>query len=940
VTTLFTVASVVLSGGAIRWGAPSTSPSSVDGTAAAPDGAPGGFEPSALAQSTFSFSNDSLRPGNGQPSAAIATGSIAAAAGVGEVLVATRGGILGINASTGSTLWADPFPGLTAEYLAIDAVGGVAFAVMVGNPSEIVKIGLSNGSLLARTDSVSTWPIAFDPVSNLLYQSNYPFEGISTYYASNLTGAESLASFSGGGFNPAATGFVVDPRTGDLFVTSVNGWGQIVQYTNAGFAILSPQTGAVLNETYVCGPGTTGPTPDAMTFDSRNDTVFVLCTNATSSFLEVQSGSTASTVATLPVPEYSTAGYLFENTLAFVPATDTVVLGNENGSLTTVNATTYREQVNSTVIPGNGPDFALVQGGPNGLLYGIDESSNTVNAFDTNLSELAFSRQLAPEPLAPTYVDQRGELWVAGVPRADSVAIINTTLGRAVGQVEVGRVPDAMAYDPVHANMWIANALSYNVSVVSALTHDIVASVPLGSVPVSVVVVPSLGEVFIAESSAYAYGYPSTSTLAVINDSSFAVESTINLTLPTNFDNNPNATLPTTIYWDPAVGRVIVGDAYQFSVGPGEFNSGFWSIDPADLPHSATPTSMFGMDVSGLGYDPSTGSLYATGWETNTSTNQTLWKVNPSNGTFEGTVGNLSNDSSSSDASDTGAFGSNILPLSGTSSVAVLEATGAGYRLSLFNTSAPGFAFASYPVGSLPTDMQWNPSAEEIYVTNYFSESVSWFDPIPRVTVNLTATVTCGDFPELDGVEAGSSVSVLAPGAYPVGAVGFCGSSVFDSWGVSGELSVRPGAGTLGDTATLTVNGTGTVTANYLKEPNGLYPVVLDESGLPSNTTWTAALGSTVGAGNGSTILLAVANGTYDLHISDVSGYSPSNYSRSIVVQGVGALVNVTFERLPSPGPRAAADSILPLVALLVGFAAAGVILSLSVHRRLRSPRS
>ncbi|MGP8075537.1 MAG: YncE family protein [Thermoplasmata archaeon] len=686
------------------------------------------LRPYSLLQSTFSFVNDTLRPGNEQPSTLAASGVVAAAPGVEEVLVGMQGALVAIGASNGSVLWTTPLPGEWVLYLAIDAAGGVGFAVLSGQFSGIVEVGLTNGSVLAHNYAALPNPIAYDPVSDLVYQTEVPWEGLVAYYPSNLTEAAFLQSYSGGDWTPAGVEVTVDPLTGDVFVTTEAGWGQIVAGPiPAGFSILSPHTGSILNETYICGPSGGSGTPDALAFDSRNNTVFVLCTNASGTSLYVQSAVSAQTVAVVPLPEGWMAWGGYESSLVYVPQTDSIVIGNDAGGFTSVNATSYRISANTTASLDGGGNVVLAQGGSADLLYGINPYANEVNAFDPSLNARVFSYQFAPLPLAPTFVDQRGELWVAGAPSADSVSIINTTLGRVVGSVGVGLVPDAMAYDATHGDMWVANALSGNVSVVNAAARQVVATVPVGSVPVGLTVVPSFGEVVVAEESGFLSGSTNYSaTLTVINDSTFSVERVMNLSVPQNV--YPSEGLPTTIVWDSSAGRIIVEDAYYFWRSQSSPSVGFWSIDPAHLAESATPVAMQAYNLAGLGYDDSDGGLYATGWLSNTSTNETLWRVDPYNGTFDDLLGNLSSNTSWEPYSDTGAYSSNILSLSGTPWVAVVVTNGSGYRLSFFNTTAPGFAAVSFPLGSYPLGLQWNPTDQEVYAGNYGSASISWFD--------------------------------------------------------------------------------------------------------------------------------------------------------------------------------------------------------------------
>ncbi|MGA7476237.1 MAG: hypothetical protein WBW47_03345 [Thermoplasmata archaeon] len=698
-----------------------------------------GFDPSTVPQSTLSFTNDTLVPGNRQPFDLIGPDMVAAVPGLGELLVGSPNALVAVGASDGSLLWQTQ---IGIGTIAVDSAGGVAF---VGNGAGIAEVALSNGSVLARhgVDVYSASPIAFDPVSNLLYltQVGTQEQGILTYYASNLTEDEWLPGVTTGA-NPTSNDVAVDPNTGAVFVTFVPGWGgPLVGPQPVEFSVLAAH-GSFVGQSFVCGPAASNPFPTALAFDSRNNTVFVLCDNSSGASLYVESAITAQTVAVVPLPLGWMEWPWTTTPLTYVPQTDTIVIGNGEGGLTQVDATSYRIQTNTVLSFDGGATVALAADGSTGLVYGVNPFSDQLNAYDATLATRVLSRQFAAMPLAPTYVPPSEELWVAGVPNANSVSIINTSLAEVVGSVGVGFVPDAMGYDSVHSNMWVANALSSNLSVVNEVTQRVVATVALAAHPVSIAVAPTIGEIFVAGSSGnVSPTYSTAATLTAINDTTFAVEGIVNLALPKNMFNNYSTILPTSTIWDSGIGRVIVGDAYGFSAdSQGSYRVGFWSIDPVSLNTSVTPTPMEAYITNDLEYDVSTGTLYATGWLSGDSANETLWRVNPSNGTNEGIVGNLSTSAESTEysvpGSETGGVGVNILPLAGTPWVAVALGNGSTYKLSFFNVSSSGPPVVSFSMGDWVLGLAWNPSAGDIFGANYGSGSLSWFGSAPSAPGN------------------------------------------------------------------------------------------------------------------------------------------------------------------------------------------------------------
>ena len=75
------------------------------------------------------------------------------------------------------------------------------------------------------------------------------------------------------------------------------------------------------------------------------------------------------------------------------------------------------------------------------------------------------------------------------------------------------------------------------------------------------------------------------------------------------------------------------------------------------------------------------------------------------------------------------------------------------------------------------------------------------------------------------------------------------------------------------------------------------YPVTFAESGLPSNTNWTAALNGTPKYSTNGTITFREPNGTYNYSITPIPGYSTTvtGYSGWVTVNGASVSVPVAF---------------------------------------------
>jgi hypothetical protein len=73
------------------------------------------------------------------------------------------------------------------------------------------------------------------------------------------------------------------------------------------------------------------------------------------------------------------------------------------------------------------------------------------------------------------------------------------------------------------------------------------------------------------------------------------------------------------------------------------------------------------------------------------------------------------------------------------------------------------------------------------------------------------------------------------------------------------------------------------------------YAITFSESGLPLGTKWSITLGGTTESSTNGTIAFTEKNGSYPFTVDAVSGYSASPDSGSVVVNGAGQTVSITF---------------------------------------------
>ncbi len=100
--------------------------------------------------------------------------------------------------------------------------------------------------------------------------------------------------------------------------------------------------------------------------------------------------------------------------------------------------------------------------------------------------------------------------------------------------------------------------------------------------------------------------------------------------------------------------------------------------------------------------------------------------------------------------------------------------------------------------------------------------------------------------------------------------------------------------------------GSITVNGKNVSEPISFskftYTVTFTESGLSNGTHWNMSLNGSTSSSNSTTITFHMTNGTYSYTVSSVSGYSITNGSGSIAVNGANAAKSIKFTSTASPG--------------------------------------
>lgn len=187
--------------------------------------------------------------------------------------------------------------------------------------------------------------------------------------------------------------------------------------------------------------------------------------------------------------------------------------------------------------------------------------------------------------------------------------MISGSTDRLLKTVSVGGGPFGVTYDPLNNDVYVANEVGNTVSVISAETNTVIATVNVGNAtgpfgiggagPVFVALDPANGDLYVANSGA--------SVVSVISGTTNRLVANIQV-----------GTSPLDILYDPSNGDMYVGN-YNFgnvslSVISGSNNKVLHYIQLGSVVQSFTGLARF---PQGLGYDPCNGNIYALNSYTN-----------------------------------------------------------------------------------------------------------------------------------------------------------------------------------------------------------------------------------------------------------------------------------------------------------------------------------
>ena len=207
--------------------------------------------------------------------------------------------------------------------------------------------------------------------------------------------------------------------------------------------------------------------------------------------------------------------------------------------------------------------------------------------------------------------------------------------------------------------------------------------------------------------------------------------------------------------------------------------------------------------------------------------------------------------------------------------------------LNYINANTSVFGLTGSRTSSMSTGLEWLKDGNSVYVSvksGSVEQGILFFAELPKYEVTFNET----------GLPSGSSWSVqteymnLTSNTDTIRSYfsnGTYSYSVYTSNKIYSPVTT---------TGTFSISGSGLFI--NVKFVQTRFPVVFNETGLPSNTAWYVNISGSTFSSSTSDIIIYLANGTYSYTVSSSNpSYTPSVSSGNVQVLGSGIQINVTF---------------------------------------------
>ncbi len=440
--------------------------------------------------------------------------------------------------------------------------------------------------------------------------------------------------------------------------------------------------------------------------------------------------------------------------------------------------------------------------------------------------------------------------WVAQAPSSVDIVPASDPYGPGL-TLPVGLDPFGVAVDAPAGLVFVANAGSDNVTVISDATNSTVGSVPVGGYPQGVAVDPAAGEAFVANGASDNVTVVSVSTLTTTGNISVGAD-------------------PVGLAFDPASDRLFVADRDGYTISV---------IDPGTQQVVATLGA--GIDPYAVAIDNATDNVYVTNQGSNN-----LTVVNATTGRTVASVPIASG--------GWGSFSNQLEGIAYDANTSQMWVGDGWWYLVLVNTSTESVA-DFYSVD--PCGLAYDSVDREIGLTNTLNTTFAILSG-PRGgpgegSARISETGLPTGTPWTVAIDNGSATTPTTASSQTLALNSYTSYTLIVPPTAGYAVARQPiSIGTNDSSIPVVVNVTFARTA--------LYPVHFLASGLSAGTGWSVGLGGQLGTTSSAAIDFEVPNGTYLFFVGPIDGYQVLTSSGSVTI--TGAPLNVTIRFAPSSG--------------------------------------
>ncbi len=261
-----------------------------------------------------------------------------------------------------------------------------------------------------------------------------------------------------------------------------------------------PQS-VISDATNIAAPGVAGNGAMLIAYDSGKNEFF----ETRNSFYNgwVISGDTNAKIADMIVPE---EGVYLPSGICYDSGKGEVFIANSGANNVVVVSDKTNAQI-AKVAVGKSPQGIAYDSGK-GEIFVANSGDSTVSVISDGSNQVVATIALPADsyPTAVAYDSAKGEIFIAN-SRSSTITVISDSNNKVVATITLppSSLPSALAYDSGKGEIFVANpgqrTAPGTVSVISDITHTIIATIPVGTSPVALAYDSGKGEVFVCNSA-------------------------------------------------------------------------------------------------------------------------------------------------------------------------------------------------------------------------------------------------------------------------------------------------------------------------------------------------------------------------------------------------------------------------------------------------------